>query len=58
MCAPEDMVERIDPAVFERFETGGIVIFVERNLLSEEPVRFTVRSAGDFTLAPIPFEDN
>jgi len=51
MCAPEMMKERVDAANFERFETGGIVIYVEKALLSGESIRFTVASAGDFSLS-------
>lgn len=51
MCAPETMTERIDAANFERFDTGGIVIYVEKALLSEKSINFTVVSAGDFSLS-------
>lgn len=50
MCAPEEMKERVDAASFERFETGGIVVYVEKTLLSGGSIRFTVASAGDFSL--------
>ena len=51
MCAPEEMKERVDPAGFERFEAGGIAIYVEKTLLTGESIRFTVASAGDFSLS-------
>lgn len=51
MCAPEMMKERVDTASFELFETGGIVIYVEKKLLSGESIHFTVASAGDFSLS-------
>ncbi len=51
MCAPEMMKERVDASSFERFEAGGIAIYVERTLLSAESIRFTVASAGDFSLS-------
>ncbi|MCU0639720.1 MAG: hypothetical protein MUF59_07615 [Candidatus Krumholzibacteria bacterium] len=45
------MKERVDPAGFERFETCGIAIYVEKALLSAKSIRFTVASAGDFSLS-------
>ena len=51
MCAPEKMTERTDPASFERFDTGGIVVYVEKTLLSGKSISFSVVSAGDFTLS-------
>ena len=51
MCAPEMMKERVNPAGFERFESGGITIYVEKALLSGKSIRFTVASAGDFSLS-------
>jgi hypothetical protein len=51
MCGPSDLKQRVDPSGFERFELGGAVLYVQRELLSEGVIEFSIPGEGTFSIA-------
>ncbi len=50
MCGPSDLKQRVDPSDFERFELGGAVLYVQRELLSEGIIEFSIPGEGEFSI--------
>jgi len=51
MCAPHELKQRVDPSDFERFELGGSVFYIQKELLSEGVIEFTIPGEGGFSIA-------
>jgi len=51
MCAPSDLQQRIDPSDFNRFELDSAVIHIQRRLLSEGVIEFSIPEKGGFSIA-------
>ncbi len=51
MCGPSDLKQRVDPSDFERFEIGEAVLYVQRELLSEGVIEFSIPGEGAFSIA-------
>jgi hypothetical protein len=50
MCAPSDLKQRIDPSDFERFELGTGTLYIQRELLSEGVIEFSIPEKGGFSI--------
>jgi len=50
MCAPSDLKQRVDHSDFERFEIGGALIHVQRALLSDGIIEFSIPGEGTFSI--------
>ena len=51
MSGPHDLKQRVDPSNFERFEVAGSVLHIQKELLSEGIIEFTIPGEGGFSIA-------
>jgi len=51
MCAPHELKQRVDPSDFERFDRDRTTIHIQRELLSEGVIGFTIPGEGEFSIA-------
>ena len=51
MCQPHELKQRIDPSEFERYELEEALLHVQKELLTEGILEFTIPGKGKFSLS-------
>jgi hypothetical protein len=50
MSEPENLKQRVDPGNFQKFLYRGLDIYIQKDMLSDGEIDFTIPDEGGFTI--------